>query len=862
MTAFNIVNFGGEQPSVSPRAIQAPFAQKNRNLLLTTAEFRPLSTDRDVADVPAGTNTIYRFSRDVTGAFNATPGTNWITSTELRSYVKGQVNDERTERTYYTNDMGTSRPRAVDNNGQDRLLGVPRPGPVGVTPNITDEFTPEEANTFVYGDLPAAVLIAAKESILPLPEPQSRRNGSTIFAGPYSTHGMTFAADYASMSYAHWAMVASISTARAADLGITPTVLAARENGGTFLVPITCLPIVLKPDPATLTAKLLAIKYPESAGATLAGTSVYTPTTAAEMVALVSERFDTTKTSKSLRDELDGAVAEFVQVLSGVDVPARPSAPVEPTKPTVPQFTTALEGGNEITVEAPAWIAYGEAMRVYREANKAYTASQVDYNAAKSSVIGRLADLQLKADRVTKQIEAEQEAGRTSITNNDTTAINGWIDGQGGVVGLLGEGAVTERIVETRFYVATFVTDWGEESAPSPVSDQLEIDQNDTVTIQRPGTSTGESFESRNIKQWRLYRSNAGAETAAFQFVGEAQIAEGAFTDEVKAAALGEVCPTITWEQPPYRMDAQFAGFVKPVVGTNPFLRGLVGMPNGIMAGFIDNTVAFCEPYHAYAWPVEYQIVTEYPIVGLGVFGQTLFVGTTGNPYFITGADSASMSAIKLDNPQSCASARSIVGTEGGVLFVSPDGLCLASPNGVSVVSAAAFTREDWQGLNPATTVAAWHEGTYYLFHNQGAADAGCLTFNLTLNKIGRVDLAADALFTDTLTDTLYAARGGHIAACFGGTARRSAAWRTPLTTLPLQQPFAWLKVYGDQTVSDPVTVRWYGDGVLRHTATVTDLKPQRLPPGRWLEHEVEVESTGRVTRVMLAGNTDDLKAT
>jgi hypothetical protein len=54
--------------------------------------------------------------------------------------------------------------------------------------------------------------------------------------------------------------------------------------------------------------------------------------------------------------------------------------------------------------------------------------------------------------------------------------------------------------------------------------------------------------------------------------------------------------------------------------------------------------------------------------------------------------------------------------------------------------------------------------------------------------------------------------------------------------------------------------VRWYGDGVLRHTATISSIDPVRLPAGRWLEHEIEIESASRVTKVLLASSTQELQ--
>ena len=154
----------------------------------------------------------------------------------------------------------------------------------------------------------------------------------------------------------------------------------------------------------------------------------------------------------------------------------------------------------------------------------------------------------------------------------------------------------------------------------------------------------------------------------------------------------------MTWAQPP-------AG-----------LLGLRGLPNGIMAGFFGKTLCFCEPFAPFAWPVEYQLTLEFNIVGIGVFGQTAVVLTEGNPYFVSGADSASMSAQKLESPQACIAKRTIASVEGGVIFASPDGLCLAGPNGVSVISQTAFSRADWQAQVTSTAFGAFHDGVYHLF--------------------------------------------------------------------------------------------------------------------------------------------------
>lgn len=403
--------------------------------------------------------------------------------------------------------------------------------------------------------------------------------------------------------------------------------------------------------------------------------------------------------------------------------------------------------------------------------------------------------------------------------------------------------AAVVPIIDTRFYIATYVTDWGEESAPSAVSVMMEVDQNDTVDVSVAPPPAGYGY----ITKFRLYRSNVGSETAAFQFCHEGSVSAVGpsapnltHSDGKASAELGEPCPTLTWLQPEVTMS------------------GLVGLPNGIMAGHFGNTVAFSEPFVPYAWPIEYQLTVESPVVGLGVFGQTVFVGTTGSPYFISGSDSASMSALKLESSQACVSRRSIVALEGGVIYASPDGLCLADGSGVKLITRGMWNYKDWQALQPATIFASSHEGAYVF-----ACNCGTRVFILGDGKLTEVDvdeLGVSALYSDKGTGTLCSASGEFVVASFRGAGRRTGRWKTPLITLPAQQPMAWAKVYGEQNATLPATVRWYGDGELRHTMTFTDLNPQRLPPGRWLEHEVEVESKARITRVVLASTLEELK--
>jgi len=803
MTVIKITNFGGEMPSVSPRALPDNAAQVNANLFLATPEFRPLLEDTSVASIASGAQTLYRLDRKADGSFNTNPATGWITSAQERSYVKGQIDDELTERTYVTFDDGSAKPRAIDVTGSDRVLGVPRPVKLVPVQTVTDEFTSDEAGNFVYEDMADQIKFAISTS-LTSDAVLARRNGSNIYAGPTNLHGAVFSDNATVISAGLGDRIAdvwfTVPAARAAQIKLANFAVFDVLPNGDYLMAFTCVPWTPVLDESMLTAALLAITYPAAAMGS-AGLPVLSVDSTAAIIAAVKRKLDVGLLVGSEKEQLQLHITAFYNALF--------SAPV-------------VDDGND-----------DEIWEIQREfVNR----TQVGFNLVVS-------------------IERIMRNAFDGVINGAT--ISEVLAALGGTAALGVES--TDRIMDSRFYLATFVTDWGEESEPSEPSDLLEVDQNDTIVITRPNLTTAESHAARNITKWRLYRANAGNTSAAFQFVEELPVATTAFTDIKKSSELGEVCPTITWQQPPYRMDAQSDTYPFPVSGSNPYLRGLVGMPNGIMAGFFDNTVAFCEPYVPYAWPVEYQMSTEFPIVGLGVFGQTLFVGTTGNPYFINGADSASMSAQKVDSNQACVSKKAIVSVQGGVLFVSPDGLCAADANGITVVSAGIYTREDWQKLNPPRMFAAEHESIYYLFYDNGAK--GCLTFDLASKKLGRIDLQADAVFVERVSDTLYLALGTSINAVFGAATRRTGRWKSKLITLPVHAPFAWLQVFGDQSVGVPVTVRWYAEGVLRYTSPpVTGVAPIRLPAGRWNEHEIEIETKARVTSLILAGSTQELQ--
>lgn len=440
------------------------------------------------------------------------------------------------------------------------------------------------------------------------------------------------------------------------------------------------------------------------------------------------------------------------------------------------------------------------------------------------------------------------------------------------------------RIISDRFYVATYVTNWGEESAPSAPTDLVEVDQNDIVTVTVPAPPVQSGL---TVVGWRLYRTNSGSASTDFQLVADATaagailvnggfdsfgIAYRSYADSLKSTELGEVCPTVTWAEPP-----------TGDIAAAKYMRGLTSLPNGMLAGFVDNIVAFCEPYVPYAWPIAYQLTVASPVVCMASFGQVLVVATRESVDYMSGADSASVSHQSEVSVHTCVSSRSMVSVGDGVVYASADGLCLADSSGVKLITAAHFTREDWQALTPSTMVGAYHERAYYFY---AAGNSTFYSLNLDTGKLTTVTATPQAFHTDHLTDRLYYAQGVAVDALFNDTgATRTATWKSKVFSLPGQSSFAWLKVVGGYTkmsggvsAAAAINVRVFGDGKLIgptgilyapgdagyttvNTAVLTSVAPVRFPPGRFLEYQIEVVTASRWTSLMLASTTEELKS-
>lgn len=859
MTALKISSFVGEAPSLSGRGLAGNFARHNHNLYLAANDFRPLQGDKVHSACPPGTLTLHRFHRNALGQVVANPQGPLLAFPERRSLAKGQVNDEATERTYLTFDAGEQRPRVINVLGDDRILGVARPRAPELEVQVVDEFTPDEAQTWLYGEFVEAMQ-ARIVSASPV-----RGNATAIrfdgaglaYAGAAQSYGLKNVVQLARLDLNAGMLYAEVTAARAASTGMNMTLLQATQTGAGWLIPISAMPMAYPLDGAALQTALQLLEFPAGSG-DQSGKAVLTEAQAGQLVEMAAAATAPGVTCEKWRTELGALLAEFsnLALVKWWDSAGEP--PVKPSPPSAPRWV-ASGGDSSGLVENPDWAIYDKALDEYYTALDAYSKGERSTSSQVDSLNSRMLEVQARCTALVASIEG-QLAKQWKAATDDSKGASGWVDKLGGVATLANTAGL--RTVDSRYYVVAMVTDWGEESEPSPLSIMVEVDANDTVLVTRPGLLTGESYVGRHIVKWRLYRSNTGQVGAAWQLVKEMGIDVPQFLDDVASSELDSLQPQFAWAAPPYRQDGQYEGEVKPTSGSNPYLRNLTSLANGIMAGFIDNMVAFCEPYVPYAWPVAYQVKTEFPIVAMAGSDTYLVVMTTGNPYVITGAHSSVMSAQQLAYVYPCAAARTACAVAGGVLYASTTGICLVQGQDAKLVTQTYFTREQWQAMNPASMHAVEHGGVYYLFHD-GEAGPGCIAVSVEGGafKIGSCDLWGSVAWSDKLNDALYLVRGAEVWQCLTEHARKVGRWRSGTSTLPKQEALAWVKVYGDQSPEAPLTVRWWADGELVHSVELDSLEPQRLPPGRFLEHVIELEGVARVDSVVLASSTKELQA-
>lgn len=373
------------------------------------------------------------------------------------------------------------------------------------------------------------------------------------------------------------------------------------------------------------------------------------------------------------------------------------------------------------------------------------------------------------------------------------------------------------------------------------------------------------------------------------------------YSDSKPNTSLGEACPSIYWDA--------------PVTG----LKGLVSLQNGLFAAYKDSTIYVSDWNAPHAWPYEHTVTIDYPIVGLGSFGNTIVVCTEAAPVLITVTDPTKPTTRAIQENCPCVSAGSIVSTRNGVIFASTNGLVLINSASPTFITEKIITQDEWLPLHPESLQAAFLNNTYYGFFTNPTEKAAGFLFDLdsyTYSTVYNSIVSSGMVYTSQLTKIVYNdVEQSQLYVCcplenktqyslnsFGTDSRinKSFRWRSKVNVSPQglftlscaqvnftklsslkPEPPVWegrlagsalgMVYVNKQPVNgwcktntielyDKTVFNYYVDGKLRLTKNIVDSKPFRLPSGfRGETVEIELKSNSHVHSVILASSMGEL---
>ena len=484
--------------------------------------------------------------------------------------------------------------------------------------------------------------------------------------------------------------------------------------------------------------------------------------------------------------------------------------------------------------------------------------------------------------------------------------------------------------VESRSYVYCYVRQWPDGTIDVGKSSGPLKNFNDrsryTVDV-RPGQTVAMSMEDpllthhngavRGINKIYIYRSEVtSAGQAVYSYVDQFDVNTERvtnnpnavwktnhyeYTDSKPNTSLGEACPSLYWDA--------------PVDG----LKGLVSLQNGLFVAYKDSTVYVSDWNASHAWPYEHTVTIDYPIVGLGSFGNTIVVCTEAAPVLITVTDPTKPTTRAIQENCPCVSAGSIVSTRNGVIFASTNGLVLINSASPTFITEKIITQDEWLPLHPESLQAAFLNNTYYGFFTNPTEKAAGFLFDLdsyTYSTVYNSIVSSGMVYTSQPTKIVYNdVEQSQLYVCyplenktqyslnsFGTDSRINKAfrWRSKVnvspqglftlscaqvnfTKLPSLKPESpvwegrlagsalgmvyvnkqpvngWCKTNTIE-LYDKTVFNYYVDGKLRFTKNIVDSKPFRLPSGfRGETVEIELKSNSHVHSVILASSMGEL---
>lgn len=334
---------------------------------------------------------------------------------------------------------------------------------------------------------------------------------------------------------------------------------------------------------------------------------------------------------------------------------------------------------------------------------------------------------------------------------------------------------------DARSYVWTYVNKWGEESAPSPASNVIRVEDGATVTL----TGFTNPPEGYGIIGINIYRSATGFRPPdgkiqkfltswLYLTTLSVPLTTSIFDDNIRGIYLGAALETIDDRMP-------------------PVLDGVLSVRDQVrLIGWRKNRIHMSENLMPHNWPAVFDLTLDYNIVHVHELNQRLFVTTVSSPYIIDITEcnidkEPGILSVDTSLPDiGCKRANASVITPHGLFYATPIGIVLLTARGDwQVVTARWFGEEEWRAIKPDTITMAFYES--YLFFS---TDMGTFLLDLNRDAFGNADNTHLVTLSDhpiacevTNTGALILLQDGELVVWTGGNHPRTYTWRSrPLT--------------------------------------------------------------------------------
>ncbi len=374
----------------------------------------------------------------------------------------------------------------------------------------------------------------------------------------------------------------------------------------------------------------------------------------------------------------------------------------------------------------------------------------------------------------------------------------------------------------TRSYVYTFVTQWGEESAPSPASPVTTGKDDDTWALSgmdaappNTGAITGavkdmpsggqveitldtvyglrvhekirfasvEGMTDLNGEFALVHVDPAASKVAVSLSTTQVYTAGGAWVRAARHNTSGmtkriyrtlttsggteyhyivTVSAITTAYEDSTRDEEVALGEMLPSTNWNmppADMKGITILANGVAAGFTGNQVLFSEPFKPYAWPTAYRQTYDQDIVAIAVTGTTLVGMTEGNPFTITGVDPVTMGG----GMEKLGVAWPCMAKRGVASFAF--GIGYPAPQGMvmigtnsDIVTRDLFTQREWTELNPATFIGTSADNRYFAGYTANDSSLMFVIDKAESASFIKVNQNITAIWSDPATGKLYVA--------------------------------------------------------------------------------------------------------